>query len=256
MGPIEILLGVAFPLLIAVGLGLGMGGSNSIEFWVARACFAAAAVELLGIVVWWLYSTESASWKLAIAAVVGVSIVAALPESLKWLDGKENAVIAQRTRNLVQETTDLAPFIQALRDSQQSNADQKQSLEIIQQILAQYDQLQYATKLFEARTGIADTKDRLAASEHILTELKTVIGNNVQLRRVGNGGILIIKTAPNVFRVTFNVPMRIAPKLTFYDLPSGSMANVVELSNVGFTVVFTPADIPVENFNFTASAEL
>lgn len=68
--------------------------------------------------------------------------------------------------------------------------------------------------------------------------------------------MLIIKTAPNVFRVTFNVPMRIAPKLTFYNLPSGSMANVVELSNVGFTVVFTPADIPIENFNFTASAQL
>jgi hypothetical protein len=50
--------------------------------------------------------------------------------------------------------------------------------------------------------------------------------------------------------------MRIPPNLTFLNLPAGVEAHVLEKTNIGFSVVFTPSAIPVEQFNFAASAEL
>ena len=53
-----------------------------------------------------------------------------------------------------------------------------------------------------------------------------------------------------------SVLMRIAPHLEFPNLPQGVAANVVEKTNVGFTVIFTPQSIVVDKFGFAASAEL
>jgi hypothetical protein len=69
------------------------------------------------------------------------------------------------------------------------------------------------------------------------------------------GSILIVKTASNTFKVIFAVPMRIALKIEFRDLPTGVAANIIEETNVGFTVVFTPQSVPVEFPKFSADAE-
>jgi hypothetical protein len=50
--------------------------------------------------------------------------------------------------------------------------------------------------------------------------------------------------------------MRIAPDIQFNHLPQGVSATVVEKTNVGFTVIFTPQTIAVDKFDFVASAEL
>jgi len=50
--------------------------------------------------------------------------------------------------------------------------------------------------------------------------------------------------------------MRVAPALSFSGLPDGVEAHVIEKTNIGFTVVFTPSTIPVEKFGMQASAEL
>ena len=54
MGPIDILLGVLFPIFVSVGLSLALGASTPLEFWAARVGFALAAIDLAGLTIWWL----------------------------------------------------------------------------------------------------------------------------------------------------------------------------------------------------------
>jgi hypothetical protein len=87
MGPAAILLGVAFPILIGIGVALAVADSNEIEFWIARACFAVAAIDALGFTVFWLWSAERfVTWKTAIGAVIGAVTVVALAYGLQWID--------------------------------------------------------------------------------------------------------------------------------------------------------------------------
>jgi hypothetical protein len=133
----------------------------------------------------------------------------------------------------------------------------------LKEILKKYDELQQTESLFEQmRGGRPDFEERLAIKTHIIEELRTIQGNTKQLqfRVAGAGhGALIIKTAPNTLHVTFSVPMRRTPNLTFYNLPIGvKSGNLTAASPIGFTVTFEPSDIdiPLESFQFTASADL
>lgn len=67
---------------------------------------------------------------------------------------------------------------------------------------------------------------------------------------------LIINIAPNTFRVLFSVPMRIPPRLKFTGLPENVAADVIQNSEFGFTVLFTPPSVRVEKFGYEADAEL
>jgi hypothetical protein len=142
MGPIEILLGVAFPLLLTGGLAFAMSGSTSPEFLVARICFVLSAIDLAGLVIWWLYVTVNSSWKTAIAAALAVLLVTGLPATLRWIDGKEVDAIAQRKSRLVQETDQISPLIGAMRQQQSSLAGQEEARKLIERILGQYESRQ------------------------------------------------------------------------------------------------------------------
>ena len=50
--------------------------------------------------------------------------------------------------------------------------------------------------------------------------------------------------------------MRIAPRLEFSGLPIGVKPQVQEISRFGFTVTFYPDETLVEQFGFSADAEL
>ena len=63
MRPIEILLGVLFPLLVAVGLAMAMGANSSMEFAIARFGFIGAAIDLGGLIVWWVYKHQHGNWQ-------------------------------------------------------------------------------------------------------------------------------------------------------------------------------------------------
>lgn len=131
-----------------------------------------------------------------------------------------------------------------------------QNAEILQRLIAQYDQLSAATGQFEKHAGRPDTNNRVKSAEHILNEMRAVIPT-ADLRPGPGGKVLILRTGLNTFRVTFAVPMRIAPSLDFPDLPAGLTPNVLEKSNIGFTVIFTPSSVPVEVMpHFSASARL
>ena len=110
MDPISILLGVAFPTLFFTGLGLALASVSHTAYLIAKASFCLAALDLAALLVWWLYTTESATWKSVVAAGLGLVIVATLPEVLRWVDANEANVVAERSRHLTEELADVAPY--------------------------------------------------------------------------------------------------------------------------------------------------
>ncbi|WP_316184793.1 hypothetical protein [Bradyrhizobium sp. SZCCHNRI1003] len=256
MGPIDILLGVAFPLLFGTGVALVTSGSGTGEFLAGRACFALAALDLATLLVWWLYKTEHASWKMTLAAAIAVAGVLGLPQLLKWADDREAASIEERRAAVLRGSKELAPLIDVIRNLQGQLKVQNEAEQVTRRILAQYDQLLQGIVTFERFTGTRNERDRLAAAEHMMKELQAVTGNAVRLIDTPQGRGLVIRTAPNTFRVTFPVPMRIAPNIIFKQLPAGVTENVVEKSNIGFTVIFLPQTVHVETIPpFVASAD-
>jgi hypothetical protein len=162
---------------------------------------------------------------------------------------------SQRTQEISEGINQISPIVEALKNSQRALAESEQTKNLLGRVTAQFDQLESGIAVQEQFTGTKRTEERLAAAEHVIKELRAILGD-VRTQKTSQGEILLIKTAPNTFRVTFAVPMRIKPQLNFQGLPLGATPNVVEHSALGFTVVFTPPSIPVEQFGFSASAEL
>ena len=257
MGPIDILLGVAFPLLFGTGVALVTAGDGTAEFLASRVCFVLAATDVAALVIWWLYSSENSSWKMTVAASIGIIVILGLPQMLKWADSREAASIAERQARVVKGAEQIAPLVGVIRQLQDKLSDQEQAQSVIQRILAQYDQLRNGIEIFEGFTGKANVRDRVAAAEHIMKELQFAETHTARLIDTPQGRGLVIKTAPNTFRVTFPVPMRVPPDIVFPQLPAGVTANIIEKSNIGFSVVFAPLTIPIETIpGFSASAEL
>jgi hypothetical protein len=131
----------------------------------------------------------------------------------------------------------------------------KQNTDVLKLIIRQYDQLRSSIALQSRFTGHENLEDRITSADQIIENLRSLLGVTQTVPGPG-GQALLIKTAPNTFRVLFAVPMRIPPGLAFHGLPNGVTANVLEKTNVGFTVTFTPQSISVETFGFSADAEL
>jgi len=89
MNPIEIFLGVAFPLLVGVALALAMGSGGTIEFLIAKVASVAAALDIFGLTTWWLYRSNFSFEKTVLGAVIGIFLIIALPQVLRWIDSKE-----------------------------------------------------------------------------------------------------------------------------------------------------------------------
>jgi hypothetical protein len=152
------------------------------------------------------------------------------------------------------QSNNLAIPIESLRRYEAELQAQGQNFDVLRRVVAQFDQLRSAITQHERRIAREDSQERIAAAEHILNEVRALIGSAQTVPGPG-GQALIIKTAPNTFRVTFAVPMRIPPELTFQGLPAGATAHVVEKSKIGFTVLFAPTSIPVDRFGFVASVQ-
>ena len=127
--------------------------------------------------------------------------------------------------------------------------------DVLRRIIEQYDQLNEAIANHEMFTGQQQAKDRIAASEQIIDNLKYLLGTT-KIISENDRPALAINVAPNLFRVILSVPMRIPPHLEFRDIPAGIHPNVIEKTNVGFTVVFVPQTTPVTSFGFIANADL
>ena len=79
-----IIWGIGFPLLLFfVALGAGtafaMTSSDSIGFWVAKACFAAAAFDVVAVAVYWAAATQQkGSLSIAIPTIAALIVVPGL----------------------------------------------------------------------------------------------------------------------------------------------------------------------------------
>ena len=125
----------------------------------------------------------------------------------------------------------------------------------LEAVLAQYARQRLAAQKFQQYSGRSVKEETVGLAEEILGILeKDLYSIRVDDRLPGHP--LIIRLARNAFRVLFTGPMRIPPRLEFSGLPTGVRAEVREVSRFGFTVVFSPDEIPVEQFGFTADAEL
>ena len=163
--------------------------------------------------------------------------------------------IESKADEISRELKTISIPIETLRRYEQQAQSNDQSFDVLRRLLSQYDQLQSAVTLREKFIGKEDAQGRIATADHVLNELHALL--NVARTAPGPGGqALIIKTAPNTFRVTFAVPMRVPPSLSFSHIPEGVEVHIIEKTNIGFTVVFTPTTIPVETFGMEANAEL
>lgn len=97
MGVAEILLGIAFPLLIALGAGVAMTDASWGEFWFARGCFIAASLDALGFATYWLWPElgRPLLWRLSIAALFGAILLPILIFALHWVDVREDRTLRQ-----------------------------------------------------------------------------------------------------------------------------------------------------------------
>lgn len=127
--------------------------------------------------------------------------------------------------------------------------------EVLSAVLAQYKQMKKATDDFHRFRGVEDEVERGRLAEHILSTITDNLAPVAEAKNLPRQP-LIIGLAPNVFKVVFSVPMRIAPELNFQGLPDGVTAEISEHTKFGFVVQFDPSEIPVSSFGFTASAEL
>ncbi len=196
MDPISILLGVVFPILLSAGLALALASVSHTAYWIAKVCFCVAALDLAGLTVWWLYTTESVAWKTMVGAALGLIIVATLPEVLRWVDRNEAAVVSERAKRLDQQFADLGPIIEALRQNQRALAASDHTKKLAAALLKSFDNLQRAIQQREKLTGTKDIENRLAVAQHIIDELKVIL-QNVHTFETSQGKGLIINTAPN-----------------------------------------------------------
>jgi hypothetical protein len=93
MRPIEVLLSVLFPILIAVGLTMASVGTTPLEFTVAKIGFVFAAIDVAGLVVWWVCKHDQSIWQYALAVAIFAIIAILLPLALMWVGTREEAAL-------------------------------------------------------------------------------------------------------------------------------------------------------------------
>ena len=125
-----------------------------------------------------------------------------------------------------------------------------EQIALLSQIVARWARLQ--------KTVMNPDPTALHAVDDQMRQTLTALLGNVEARAMSSqGDALIIKTGSSAVRVLYPVVMRIAPSVSFPNLPSGVNANLIENSAVGFSVIFIPPTVPIERLpTVVASAEL
>lgn len=127
----------------------------------------------------------------------------------------------------------------------------------LKRIVEQYDRLKATQSLFDSITGKRDLTQSAEINARNIEDLKTVLGNFEAIAiPFGNGNALRIKLGLNMYRVIYPVPMRATPNVIFSVDRKDVSANMIESSNIGFTVIFLPLSTPIDHFGISASAEL
>ena len=205
---------------------------RSVNRTAVSANRTAVSAVLLGVItLYWLAVTDRSVFvRAGASAVIGALIFAGVPESLRWV--KLRALHAEATRT--QEALgQYGPLVEVIRNHQEQLRNADQEIAILRRVLEQYDQLRSGVAALENFRGQEHVAERLAAAEHILNEMRIALGAIEATPPDSQGGRgLIIRTAPNTFRVIFSTPMRTPPQLKFSGLPEGVTPTVVEKSTI------------------------
>lgn len=124
----------------------------------------------------------------------------------------------------------------------------------LKRIVGQYDRLRTAQSLFDSIGGKFNGEQYAEIDRASISDIKNAL-DSVELVVTPIGDVLKIKLGPNLYRIINPVPMVKAPSISFFSLPAGVSANVVERTNLGITVLFTPLSTRVDHFDMTASAD-
>jgi hypothetical protein len=214
--PIDFLLGV----VIAIILGIRP------MTWGLKLVLLLLLMAIAGELSWRLPLTTG---KRAIAALLGAIATAAVGYGPIEDQYHIDAVLRdyQSTRNLVAK-------YQVHDDS-------------LKNVVDQYDRLRKANSFFASWYGKTLADQQTAINAQNIEDLKSVL-NNFQAAATPLGDGLQIKLGMNMYRIIFSVPMRITPAISFGKLADGTTAQIIESSNLGFTVLFLPLSQPVNVF--------
>ncbi len=165
------------------------------------------------------------------------------------------ARIERNTESTLKQLPDINATLATLARYERALAASGQRDEVLAAVLTQYKGMRRASETWDKLRASTSHEEKARLASEVLDVLSK---NLIKVETPENlpSKPLILGLGANVYRVLFAVPMRIPPQLEFHNLPAGSRAEVTEKSEFGFTVRFTPPEIPVNEFGFTASAEL
>lgn len=165
------------------------------------------------------------------------------------------ARIERNTEQTLKQLPDVNATLSTLARYERTLAASGQRDEALAAVLTQYQGMRRASETWDMMRASTSHEEKAKLASEVLDVLsKNLI--KVEVPEDLPSKPLILGLGSNVFRVLFAVPMRIPPQLDFQGLPGGTRAEVTEKSEFGFTVRFTPPEVPVIRFGFTASAEL
>jgi hypothetical protein len=117
--------------------------------------------------------------------------------------------------------------------------------ESLRYVVAQYDRLKKSNSLLGSWFGLPNQEEAINAQS--VEDLKSLL-NNFHAVATPFGEGLAIKLGVNMYRIIFAVPMRITPTISVGDLPAGLKMQVMESSNLGATILYTPLSQPMNIF--------
>lgn len=91
MGVTEVLLSVAFPLLVGLGVALTvLTDASPNEILFARACFLVSGLDLAGLLTYWLYAADRPSLvvRLIAAGLAGLILLPAMVGAQLWISAR------------------------------------------------------------------------------------------------------------------------------------------------------------------------
>ena len=213
--PIEVLLAMAVPIAVEVLPTTG----NVRAILLAVLCFIVADLVSRATPIFW-----------GKCVAVTLAIIATLVVGYPRVDEQLKADAVLRD---YKTTRDLAAKYAAHDKS-------------LKRVVAHYDQLRTAQSLFGGSIASITTAE--------IEDVKNVL-NNIEAIATPFGKALQIKLAQNFYRVLYPGPMRITPQISITGLPSGVTSTIINSTNLGFTVLFSPLSNPVDHFGISASAE-
>lgn len=162
--------------------------------------------------------------------------------------------IEKNTEQTLKQLPDVNVTLATLARYERTLAASGQRDAALAAVLTQYQGMRRASETWDRLRASSSHEEKARLASEVLDVLsknliKVEVPENLPSRP------LILGLGSNVFRILFAVPMRIPPQLEFQNLPEGTRAEVTEKSEFGFTVRFTPLEVPVISFGFTASAE-